>query len=148
MGMWPTQPPPFGPALMTARNLAGVAIPAAVGTTPGSFGPVTYRWPMAVFCTGILLLPLSGDPGDTSKLSLRFQDETAYDVFSTGYGTNYFMPGTSMSGNSLSHYFALQRPVIAGDEWIFTVQNRKAGVINLAGVFFTFMRPGKESDTA
>lgn len=143
--------PAFGPIVLSSRALAAQTVPALAGGVPGQFpsaasGPAVFRWPFAAFCTGALLLPMSGDPVDAAALSLRWQDETAFDVFSDGGGQNYEAPVLALQGSALGRYIALQRPVADGDEWLFTVFNQAGKTIQLAGLFFAFMRPGPQGD--
>ena len=146
--MWPTRPPPFGPIILGARALAGVVVPAQGQFPAATEKPAVYRWPFAAFCTGMCLVPLSGSAADLANVSLRFQDETAYDVFSDGGGQNFEQGGLSMVGRGLGNYQALQRPIADGDEWLFTLFNGSGADITIAGLFFAFMRPGPESETA
>ncbi len=142
--------PPFaprnGPVLLTARALVNVQIPGGTVTAPGAFpaltaDPAVYRWPKSSFCTGILLLHLSGLAADAAALSVRWTDETAYDVINDGQGGAFDMPLVAMQSTQLGKYFPMQRPVIGGDEWLFRIFNRSAAPIFLAGIFFTFQDP-------
>lgn len=131
----PTIAPKEGCILYSARAFAAASVPALGGGIPGELQG-TFRWPKSVFCTGLLLLPMSGAIADSAKLFLRWQDETAYDVITDGQGGTLEMPGVLMHSLRGGRYMPVQRPIVVGDEWVFTVSNMKTSPILLAGLFF------------
>lgn len=148
--------PPFAPQSgaiqYQSRSLALALVPAAATPplVPGVFpdlsvDPAVYRWPKEAFCTGMLLLPLSGLAADVGNLALRWQDETAYDVINDGQGTTFEGMQIAWQSTELGRYFPVQRPVMGGDEWLFRVFNHGATPIRLAGLFFIFQDPREQA---
>jgi hypothetical protein len=119
--------PKSGPLRFVVPGVA-VAIPGG-----GAVGPITFRFPRALFVTSLLLLARSGARGDAASLRLRVQDESFADVIADGFGTSFSAPALSLSGLTVLdpmfadlvvvRPFVLQRPVADGDTWRFTITN-------------------------
>jgi hypothetical protein len=124
--------PRTGPVIFRLAALSDVSITAAGGT----LGPYAFRFPRSLFITGISIVPRSGARGDMAALSLRIQDQKFQDMIADGAG-GHFASVLSLMGTTplatafsplvLYRPFKLQRPVFAGDEWYFTIQNNSAG---------------------
>ncbi len=135
--------PKVGPSLFSVRDFANVSIPAGGSVVTPQPG---FRWPRALFCTGLLVIPQSGSPADAAALSVRIQTETFTDLVTDGQGASFFAPAAAMSGigNDLGfgrpmfRPFALQRPVLDGDLWTLTVANAAGAPIITAGLFLLF----------
>lgn len=121
-----------GPVLFSVPGFANLLI--GVG---GTSGAIAFRWPRALFVTGVLWFPQTADQAHGSTLNLRIQDETFQDVISDGQGAVFAIPGDAANGQGF-RYFALQRPVLDGDTWMLTVTNTGAVERTLSGLFFTF----------
>jgi hypothetical protein len=117
--------PRVGPVLFSVRGISGVAVPNG-----SEVGPITFQFPRALFVTGLLLLPRSGSQADLAKLQLRIQDELQADMISDG-SVLFEFGGLAMHGRCFRPY-PLQRPVLDGDEWRFTVGNDGAAPITVA----------------
>jgi hypothetical protein len=135
--------PKLGPSLFSVRTFANASIPSVgsvVTPTPG------FRWPRALFCTGLLLVPQSGSPADAAALSVRLQDETFADIITDGFGTTLRIDGCAMSGiadslgfgRPMFRPFAFQRPVLDGDTWTISVFNASGAPIVVAGLHLLF----------
>ncbi len=136
------------PALYAVRGSQGLVVPIALAAgSPSQAAPLRFQFPRACFVAGLLAfgLPDAGMPvpeAQSAALALAIVDETAHPIISDSRGS---LIGTglapvavsllTLSGRSFRP-FALQRPVAAGDQWIFTVQNSDAAhATTLAGIF-------------
>lgn len=117
--------PQVGPALYSVSAFAGQTVGAG-----SSIGPIAFQWPRMLFVTGLLLVPQSGSAVDLASLSLQIQDESFADLMSDGSMLSR-APGLALHGQGFRP-FPLQRPVMAGDEWRFTVTNATGAGIALA----------------
>lgn len=100
----------------------------------------SFRFPRPVFVDQLLLIPLTGLRADMAKLRIRIQDETSADLISDGIGGHEAsalelcgltpLPGGPIFEDLvLVRPYDLQRPVMAGDVWYFTLENVSAGPI-------------------
>lgn len=129
--------PVRGPSIYRVRGVTNVSIPAAT-----TLGPIRFRFPRAVFVTGVQLLVRSGNPADLAVLDLRISDETFQETISDGQGGVFSAPGVALASLRGWHPFRLQHPVAAGDEWIFRVENtRAAGAAVTPLLFLLFDEP-------
>lgn len=128
--------PRCGPMQYSPFGLSGVSIAAAA-----SNGPVAFRWPRAVFCTGFLLFPESGSLVDAAHLKIRIQDESFTDMITDGAGAQFYAPALLLHGFGF-RIFDLQRPVAAGDLWYITLANTYAAVTAIVPrLAFAFEEP-------
>ncbi len=123
--------PKMGPALFSVAGLAGQVVAPA-----GSVGPVSFLWPRALFCTGFLLLPLTGNPVDAASLRVQIEDESFSQMISDGQ-RSFSFDALALHGQSFRP-FPLQRPVGDGDVWRFTVSNVSGGAITIAAFVLYF----------
>lgn len=131
-------PPKTGAILYVPAGISGVAVDGGA-----TLGPVEFQFPESVFVTGVKLLTRSGLPADVAALALRIEDETAHDMFADGQGGSFFAPGAAL-GALTFRFWALQRPIQAGDVWRLSVQNRGAGPITPI-VIVVFERGAREA---
>lgn len=131
--------PRVGPVLFSVPAFDLVTIPAA-----SEIGPTLFRFPRALFVTGVLLLPDSGLRTEAASLRVRIQDATFQDLISDGQGFTFDAPSLAMGGMGAEfglRPFAMQQPVAAGDEWFFTVSNRSAADILSGALLIYFEEP-------
>lgn len=119
--------PQLGPVIYVPRGFANAIVPAA-----GQIGPLEFRFPRAVFVTGLLVMPSTGATADQGALSIQIEDETFQQIIGDGQGQSFDAPALALSGLGPSGlmsfaggwtWFALQRPVADGDLWNITVFN-------------------------
>ena len=102
--------------LAGAIALAVIALPVVVRTTEDMLLLVPQQLREAAAALGLPRSFTIATTVDAAALSLRWQDETAFDVFSDGGGQNYEAPVLALQGSALGRYIALQRPVADGDD--------------------------------
>lgn len=143
-----------GASIWTVPGSNGLVCPvAAAAGSPTSSTQLAFRFPRAVFLTGLLALPQPNVAFATlqaqcAQLSLHVVDEVNQPLVSDSRGT---LQGTTLApvaapflllfGRAF-HPFKLQRPLAASDRWLFTIQN--ADPVNaqtLAGLFLYFSEP-------
>lgn len=140
--------PQRGPMLYSVQGAQGLAVAAAVGAVPGTSAVLRFRWPRALFCTGVALIARTGLASDLSTLALRIQDESFQDVIADGRGAVTIPIGVlggpqGMGGPGVlvtpgNAWLALQRPVTDGDLWFFTITNASAGILTVAALLLRF----------
>lgn len=123
----------FGPSSFSVRGLTDVAIPN--GT---SVGPIAFRFPRALFVTGLVISTANGLASEVAALEVRIQDETFQDIITTGWTEQHetgcaglsamqMLPnGPIAAALAVVRPYPLQRPVNVGDEWFITIGNRYA----------------------
>lgn len=121
-----------GPSIYSVPGVSGVSIPAAGGV----LGPITFVWPRALFVTSLLVATRGATRQELAALSLSILDETQQEIFFNGKGGAYADRSSScmslvgtlvlppqFDALVLLRPFKLQRPVAAGDNWLFTLTN-------------------------
>jgi hypothetical protein len=122
--------PRCGPGVYSVSGVSYVAI-----TGGGVLNRIRFRWPRDVFCTGVQLLPQSGNPVDNANLTLQIEDATFQNLFGDGQGASFSLPSLAMAGGPVPgagapqagfRWFPLQQPIAKGDLWFVTVTNTRA----------------------
>lgn len=142
-----------GAGIWVASGSVGLACPvaSAVGS-PTSSALFTFQFPRSVFLTGLLALPRKSAVlaynAQCAALSLFATDEAQRPIFSDSRGTLQGTNAVPVAGAFLGlfgkafHPYALQRPIRAGANWSFRVQNADpANAAVLAGLYFYFSEP-------
>jgi hypothetical protein len=121
--------PKYGPSVWKVARLSDQVVAPAGGV----LGPVSFYFPRSVFVDSILILPTTGLRTDMAKLSVRIEDETSADIIADGQGGHEasllsvfgttLLVGPMFDDLVLKRPFAVQRPVLSGDEWLFTITN-------------------------
>lgn len=126
--------PRVGPFSYSVTGITDVSVGAG-----SSVGPITFRFPRAVFVTGLVMIPRSGARADLAALRLRVQDESFAELVSDGRGVKLetgmlglaglTVVGPAFQELELVRAFALQRPLQVHDTWHFTVSNVGSGAV-------------------
>jgi hypothetical protein len=116
-------------------NLIVVASEQAIAA--GSSLVVDYRWPADLFLEALSLVPDSGSAADLAGLTLQALDKDGDPLFQSGTGPQAISGLAIMGGLALllasslpaMRPYAIQRPVLAGSRWRFTIANGNAGAV-------------------
>ena len=145
--------PTFGPCVYSVRAAQNLVLPVAPGAdSPFVSADLPFLFPVAKFVTSILVVPRSGGAlapaAIAGQLALGIVDETNNPIVFDGRGT---LQGTTLAPVAADclalsglqfRRFPMQRPVAAGDQWIFSLQNRDTvNAITVAGIFIYFEDP-------
>jgi len=123
--------PKVGPMVYTIEPFVGLSLGTGVTSAPALF-----KFPRAVFVTGLLLVP--NDPSTLGQWSISIQDETSAWLITDGQGGTHEAAAGALFGLSHCRKFPLQRPVMNQDQWSITVTNNSTGTLSLAGLFLYF----------
>ena len=140
----------YGPELFVVREFARAAIGAVAAGVPGQVGPYVFRFPRALFITGASVSPGGGSAAELAGFELRIQDESTDDMLYNWRGEHsanvLAMQGRSTLAGGPGPFFDdgigwlnLQRPVMTGDEWRFTLLNYSVTPRTIGGLYLAFI---------